>query len=154
MASPPAIQTAQLGKQYGGRVRALAEVDLTVPPGTVFGLLGQNGAGKTTLIRILLDMIRPTKGRASILGFDCQDDGVEARAHVGYLPSSAQYYSYMTGRDLFDFAARARRITPRNAALVVRRYVVGWYGRRSCEATRKTATAEANDPMNMSSVRS
>lgn len=115
MASPPAIQTAQLGKQYGGRVRALAEVDLTVPPGTVFGLLGQNGAGKTTLIRILLDMIRPTEGRASILGFDCQDDGVEARAHVGYLPSSAQYYSYMTGRDLFDFAARARRITPDDA---------------------------------------
>jgi len=117
MVSIPAIQTERLGKQYSGGVRALADVDLTVPAGTVFGLLGQNGAGKTTLIRILLDMIRPTEGRASILGFDCQDDGVEARAHVGYLPSSAQYYSYMTGADMFEFAARTRGITP-DAALL------------------------------------
>ncbi len=117
MVSIPAIQTAHLGKRYSGSVRALADVDLTVPAGTVFGLLGQNGAGKTTLIRILLDMIRPTEGRASILGFDCQDDGVEARTHVGYLPSSAQYYSYMTGQDMFEFAARTRGITP-DAALL------------------------------------
>lgn len=112
----PAIQTVRLGKQYRGGVRALADVDLEVPAGTVYGLLGQNGAGKTTLIRILLDMIRPTEGAARILGFDCQDDGVEARAHVGYLPSSASYYSYMTGDDLFDFVARARRV-PTDAAL-------------------------------------
>jgi ABC-2 type transport system ATP-binding protein len=117
MVSTPAIQAAHLGKHYRGGVRALAEVDLIVPAGTVFGLLGQNGAGKTTLIRILLDMIRPTEGRASILGFDCQDDGVEARAHVGYLPSSSQYYSYMTGLDLFDFVARARGVEPDMALL-------------------------------------
>ncbi|MGE3855354.1 MAG: ABC transporter ATP-binding protein [Dehalococcoidia bacterium] len=114
--SAPAIETARLGKQYRGGVRALADVDLAVPAGTVYGLLGQNGAGKTTLIRILLDMIRPTEGAARILGFDCQDDGVVARSHVGYLPSSSAYYSYMTGDDLFDFVARARGV-PRDAAL-------------------------------------
>lgn len=117
MVPVPAIQAVRLGKQYRGGVRALADEDLQVPAGTVYGLLGQNGAGKTTLIRILLDMIRPTEGRASILGFDCQDDGVEARAHVGYLPSNAQYYSYMTGRDLFDFVASARGV-PADSALL------------------------------------
>ncbi len=117
MVSFPAIQATHLGKHYRGGVRALAQVDLVVPRGTVFGLLGQNGAGKTTLIRILLDMIRPTEGRASILGFDCQDDSVEARAHVGYLPSSANYYSYMTGRDMFDFVARARGVQADSALL-------------------------------------
>jgi len=117
MVPTPAIEAVRLGKQYRGGVRALADVDLQVPAGTVYGLLGQNGAGKTTLIRILLDMIRPTEGRASILGLDCQDDGVAARAHVGYLPSSAQYYSYMTGRDLFDFVASARGVSADSALL-------------------------------------
>ncbi|MFA7250037.1 MAG: ABC transporter ATP-binding protein [Dehalococcoidia bacterium] len=112
MGSDQAILAEHLGKQYGRSVRALIDVDLGVPAGTIFGLLGQNGAGKTTLIRILLDMIRPTTGRAAILGYDCQADGVEARAHVGYLPSDARFYAYMTGRDMFTFVAGVRGIQP------------------------------------------
>jgi ABC-type multidrug transport system ATPase subunit len=66
-AAVPAIETVRLGKTYAGGTRALADVDLSVSQGHIFGLLGQNGAGKTTLIRLLLDMIRPTSAaRASL----------------------------------------------------------------------------------------
>ncbi len=106
----PAVYTEHLGKQYAGSVRALADVSLAVPRGTVFGLLGPNGAGKTTLIRILLDMIRPTSGYARILEWDTQHQGVEARRHVGYLPGSPRFYSDMDGADLFEFVAGVRGI--------------------------------------------
>jgi ABC-2 type transport system ATP-binding protein len=109
-AAVPAIFTSQLTKQYAGGVRALANVDLSVPRGAVFGLLGPNGAGKSTLIRILLDMIRPTAGYARILEWDTQRAGVEARRHIGYLQGSPRFYAKMTADDLFDFVARVRGI--------------------------------------------
>ncbi len=108
---PPAIATDGLTKRYPGGVRALADVCLLVGRGEVFGLLGPNGAGKTTLIRILLDMIRPSDGWAAILGFDTQGQGVDARRHVGYLPSSPRFYAQMTAGDMFEFAAAARNVT-------------------------------------------
>lgn len=104
----PAVVTHDLGKRYAGGVRALAGVDLAVWRREIFGLLGPNGAGKTTLIRILLDMIRPTSGYGAILGFDTQREGVEARRHVGYLPSTPSLYPRMTGAEMFEFAASAR----------------------------------------------
>ena len=104
----PAIETSALSKRYPGGVQALKSLDLEVRQGEVFGLLGPNGAGKSTTIRILIDMIRPTSGRASILGFDTQERGVEARRHLGYLPSDPQFYSKMTGAELFEFVAKAR----------------------------------------------
>ena len=76
----PAIETAGLSKTYGGEVQALVDVDLRVEPGEVFGFLGPNGAGKSTLIRILLDLIRPTSGRAALLG---QDTGGTAGRRAG-----------------------------------------------------------------------
>jgi ABC-2 type transport system ATP-binding protein len=85
-------------------------VGLTVGSGEIFGLLGPNGAGKTTLIRILLDMIRPSDGWAAILGFDTQGQGVEARRHVGYLPSTPSLYARMTAAEMFEFAAAARAV--------------------------------------------
>ena len=72
MASAPAIETAALAKTYGGGVRALAGLDLRVERGEIFAFLGPNGAGKSTTIRLLLDLIRPTGGRAWILGHDCR----------------------------------------------------------------------------------
>ncbi len=75
-----AIRLEHLGKRYG-RVTALRDVSLDVEPGEVFGFLGLNGAGKTTTIRILLDLVRPTSGRAAIFGRDCQARGLDVRAH-------------------------------------------------------------------------
>src|SRR5436305_1294982 len=76
-----AIQTEQLTKMYGKR-RGLAGLDLAVNTGEVYGFLGPNGAGKTTTIRILLDLIRPTSGRAELLGGDPHRDGVALRRRV------------------------------------------------------------------------
>jgi ABC-2 type transport system ATP-binding protein len=103
-----AISISQLSKHFG-RITAVQNLDMEVAQGEVFGFLGLNGAGKTTTIRILLDLLRPTSGRASILGKDCQTHGLEARAMVGYLPGEMGLYRDMTGRELLDFLARLSR---------------------------------------------
>jgi ABC-2 type transport system ATP-binding protein len=72
----------------------------------VYGFLGLNGAGKTTTIRVLLDLLRPTAGRASILGHDCQKDSRRARAGVGYLPGEMRLYPDLTGRQVLQLLAR------------------------------------------------
>lgn len=79
------IETKGLAVYYGPH-RGVVDVDLTVRQGEVFGFLGPNGAGKTTTQRVLLDVIRPSRGAASIFGLDCQKDGVAIRQRVGYLP--------------------------------------------------------------------
>lgn len=79
------IETKGLTVYYGPH-RGVVDVDLTVRQGEVFGFLGPNGAGKTTTQRVLLDVIRPSRGAASIFGLDCQKDGVAIRQRVGYLP--------------------------------------------------------------------
>ncbi len=102
-----AIETEGLTKHYG-EVRALEDLSLEVKMGEVFGFLGPNGAGKTTTIRTMLDLIRPTAGRATILGFDSHDDAVEIRRHVGYLPSDLAMYDNLTGRDMITYFANLR----------------------------------------------
>ncbi|MBG0832738.1 ABC transporter ATP-binding protein [Planomonospora sp. ID67723] len=77
------VETEGLTKFYGKR-RGLEDLDLEIRPGEVFGYLGPNGAGKTTTIRLLLDVIRPTRGRMSVLGADPRDPAVRGR--IGYLP--------------------------------------------------------------------
>src|SRR5947208_359333 len=94
-----------LTKRYG-RLTAVRDLDLDVEVGEVFGFLGVNGAGKSTTIRILLDFVRPTAGRASILGHDCQRAGLAARAAVGYLPGELGFYEDMTGDAVLDVTAR------------------------------------------------
>jgi ABC-2 type transport system ATP-binding protein len=97
----PAIELRSVVKDYG-RTRALRGIDLTIEPGRIFGFLGPNGAGKTTTIRLLLDLIRPTSGSASVLGFDCQRQSMEVRRRVGYLPGELRMYESMRGNDFLD----------------------------------------------------
>lgn len=101
----PVIALRELTKRYG-RTVAVRGLTLDVWPGEVFGFLGLNGAGKTTTIRILLDLLRPTAGRASVLGHDCQADGLAARASIGYLPGEISFYQDLTGRRVLDLLAR------------------------------------------------
>jgi ABC-2 type transport system ATP-binding protein len=103
--APPAIRLEHLGKRYG-RVTALRDVSLDVEPGEIFGFLGLNGAGKTTTIRILLDLVRPTSGRASIFGADCQARGLDVRAQLGYLPGEPGFYGDMTGEATLHLLGR------------------------------------------------
>jgi ABC-2 type transport system ATP-binding protein len=102
LVSEPAIQFSGLVKDYGS-TRALDGIDLSVERGCIFGFLGPNGAGKTTAIRILLDLIRPTRGTARVLGFESQRDTLEVRRRVGYLPGDLRVYDGLRGDEFLDF---------------------------------------------------
>ncbi|GAA5055039.1 ABC transporter ATP-binding protein [Thermocatellispora tengchongensis] len=103
------METEGLTKFYGHR-RGLEDLDLEIRPGEVFGYLGPNGAGKTTTIRLLLDVIRPTRGRMSVLGMDPRDSRVRAR--IGYLPGELALEGREKAGDYLDFLARARGGVP------------------------------------------
>ncbi len=107
MVTQSAIRTEGLTKHYGD-FPALVDVDLEVWCGEVFGFLGPNGAGKTTMIRTILDQIRPTAGRAWILGMDSHDQVVEIRRHIGYVPDDLSLYPSLTGHDTLRFFANLR----------------------------------------------
>ena len=103
----PAIRTEGLTKHYG-EVKALIDLDMEVRLGEVFGFLGPNGSGKTTMIRTILDLIRPTAGRAEILGMDTHEKAVELRNHIGYVPGDLAMYPSLTGRDTLTYFANLR----------------------------------------------
>lgn len=107
MSDSPAISTEGLTKHYGD-VRAVQDLDLEISRGEVFGFLGPNGSGKTTTMRTILDLIRPTAGRASILGMDSHQQAVEIRRHVGYVPGELALYPKLTGRQFLDYFAHLR----------------------------------------------
>jgi ABC-2 type transport system ATP-binding protein len=91
------------------RVRALDELTLMIPKGEVFGFLGPNGAGKSTSIKILLNLIYPSKGSASIMGKDVGDKDV--RRFVGYLPENPYFYDYLTAEELLWFGGKTSGLT-------------------------------------------
>lgn len=131
MANTPAIQIEKLTKIYQGSgrlshiavltrmpgsfiapprspVRALDSLDLQVERGEIFGFLGPNGAGKTTTIRLLLDLIRPTQGQATILGLDAQQDAVELHRHIGFLPSELNLWRNQRADRILSYIASVR----------------------------------------------
>ena len=103
----PVIRTTDLKKAYG-RNRGIVDVSMEVHPGEVFGFLGPNGAGKTTTIRILMDLIRPTRGSAQVFGLDPRAEGPDIRRRTGYLPGELELYEHMRGEDLVRFLANLR----------------------------------------------
>ncbi|MFJ6212287.1 ABC transporter ATP-binding protein [Streptomyces sp. NPDC092296] len=106
-----AIQLEQLAKTYGRR-RGLVDLTLDVDRGEVFGFLGPNGAGKSTAIRLLLDLIRPTGGRARVLGLDPRTDAVELHRRVGYLAGDFTVDGRQTVRECLAFLAALRGGVP------------------------------------------
>ncbi len=101
------ISLERLTKSYGSN-RGIIEVDLTVPQGETFGFLGPNGAGKTTTIRTMLDLIRPTSGRAAIFGIESSADPVAIHRRIGYIPGEFALYDRLTGRQTLDYFANLR----------------------------------------------
>src|SRR5690349_17696961 len=87
-------------------VRALDDLNLEVPAGSVFGFLGPNGAGKTTTIRLLLGLIEPTSGSAQVLGFDTRTQGAEIRARTGALLEHSGLYERLSAEDNLRFYGR------------------------------------------------
>jgi ABC-2 type transport system ATP-binding protein len=100
-----AIQTRGLTRTFA-QVRALDNLTLEVPTGSVFGFLGPNGAGKTTTIRLLLGLIEPTNGSASVLGFDTRTHGNEIRARAGALLEHSGLYERLSAEDNLRFYGR------------------------------------------------
>ena len=99
------IKTHGLSKSFG-EMRALQDVNLRVPPHSIFGFLGPNGAGKTTLMKILLGLSRPTAGSGTIFGHDIVTDSVAIRERIGYLAQQPRFIDYMTARENLLFTAK------------------------------------------------
>ena len=98
------IDTHGLSKSFK-QVETLKSLDLRVQKNSIFGFLGPNGAGKTTTIKLLLGLIHPTAGSASVFGMDIVKDSVAIRSRIGYLPQEPRYYEYMAARQILDFTA-------------------------------------------------
>lgn len=98
----PAIETRGLSKAFG-RTEALAPLDLVVPRGSVFALVGHNGAGKTTLIKLLLNILRPTQGTAAILGESTTALTGESFTHIGYVSENQELPDWMTVQAMMDY---------------------------------------------------
>ncbi len=101
------IETEKLTKSYGSH-RGIIDVDLQVNQGEVFGFLGPNGAGKTTTIRTVLDLIRPTSGRARVFGIESSADPVAIHRRIGYIPGEFTLYDRLTGGQTLEYFANLR----------------------------------------------
>ncbi|MFA5800932.1 MAG: ABC transporter ATP-binding protein [Thermoleophilia bacterium] len=98
------IETKNLTKYYG-KSKGIKDVSLSVQKGEILGFIGPNGAGKSTTIRILLSLIYPTSGSATIFGKDVIQYGPEIKRDIGYLPSEVFYYENMRVKDLLEYSA-------------------------------------------------
>ncbi len=107
MASDLAIDTTSLTKYYG-RQRGVVDVDLDIRTGEVFGFLGPNGAGKSTTIHVLVGLIRPTSGSATVLGMDAWRERDLIARRVGFLPGEYSLYERLTGAEMLGYLDRLR----------------------------------------------
>jgi ABC-2 type transport system ATP-binding protein len=108
------IETFGLSKVYGDKT-AVDRLTLRVEPGEVMGFLGPNGSGKTTTIRLLMGLLRPTEGRATIRGLDCHADAVALKREVGYLPDEPFLYPYLSGVEVLELVAGLHGFPAREA---------------------------------------
>jgi ABC-2 type transport system ATP-binding protein len=100
-----AIETDNLNKVFPGGVVAVSALDLRVPRGVVYGLIGRNGAGKTTAIRLLMGLLRANFGSARVLGEDLRTASRETRARVAYVSQTQQVHAWMTVGELCAYAS-------------------------------------------------
>ncbi len=111
------IKVEGLCKSYNnGKVKAVQDLDLVVPPGEIFGFLGPNGAGKTTTINIMVGLLKPDRGQVLIKGVDVRERPLEAKRQIGFVPDNPELYEGLTGveyvnfmADVFEVPAAARR---------------------------------------------
>lgn len=105
----PAIEIRDLIRDFsiglrGAKLRAVDRLSLTVPEGCVYGLLGPNGCGKSTTLKILLGLLRPTRGECRVFGIPAGDPA--ARALIGFLPEGPFFHRHLTGREFTRYCAR------------------------------------------------
>jgi ABC-2 type transport system ATP-binding protein len=118
------VRTEQLRKRYGS-VDALAPLDLELHEGDVLGYLGPNGAGKTTTLRLLLGLIRPTSGRATLFGLDAQTQAVEAHRRLAYVPGESTLWPSLTGAETLHLLGRVHgRVDDAYRDLLIERFAL------------------------------
>ncbi len=105
------IIVQRVSKHYGNHT-ALADATFHVKKGEILAFLGPNGAGKTTMMRILTCFIPPSQGTAKVAGFDCLEQPMEVKRHLGYLPETPPLYPELTVDEYLTFAGRLKRLTP------------------------------------------
>lgn len=127
------VATENLTVHYG-RHRGIADLNLQVQEGEVYGFLGPNGAGKTTTMRVLMDVIRPQSGCAHIFGLDCQKDGPEIRRRVGYIPGELSLYPQMRAGQYLDLVDSVRGKTANSS-----------YRRQLCERLKLDPSRRMRD---------
>src|SRR5260370_21862019 len=101
------IQTNQLTKSYG-RIRGIINVTFAIQEGEVFGFLGPNGAGKTTTMRVLMGLLRPSGGSATIGGLDCWKQSTAVKKLVGYLPGEFSFDPSLRGAQIIEYLGHLR----------------------------------------------
>jgi ABC-2 type transport system ATP-binding protein len=115
MTGPFAIEVSHLAKSYD-QVRAIDDLSFQVSSGEIFGLLGPNGAGKSTTLRILITLLHPTSGTATVLGMDTVGDADRVRRSIGYVPQERAIDRFLTGREHLDLLANLYHLSPTEAA--------------------------------------
>ncbi|MDR3622310.1 MAG: ABC transporter ATP-binding protein [Paludisphaera borealis] len=130
MDAPALIATENLSKAYGGFF-ALRDLSLNIRQGEVFGLLGPNGSGKTTTIRLLLGLLRPSEGRATVVGFDCWRQSLQVRRLVSYLPGELRMTGSMSGLGVLKYLSGLREDESLDRAVAIAEQVMKLNLRRS-----------------------
>jgi ABC-2 type transport system ATP-binding protein len=113
----PIVELKHVTKRFGDTV-AVDSLDLSLPPGTLFGFIGPNGAGKTTTIKLITGLLQPTSGRVFVNGIDIRHEPERAKRLIGYVPDNPFLYDVLTGREFLRFVGRLYRM---DASLVERR---------------------------------
>jgi ABC-2 type transport system ATP-binding protein len=108
------IVIQQLSKNFGPFL-AVNNLTLQIERGTVFGFLGPNGAGKTSTIKMLMGLLVPSSGTASIAGLDCQKDRVAVKRFIGYLPDAPQFPDFLKGREVVQMAGELQGLSRADA---------------------------------------
>lgn len=97
-----AITLSGVSKNYGDK-QAVSSLDLTIPAGSVYGLLGPNGSGKSTTMKMIMGLVKPTSGAVSVYGIDPQTDPLAVKKMIGYVPETPRLYDFLTTHEYLDF---------------------------------------------------
>ncbi|MDZ8120288.1 ABC transporter ATP-binding protein [Pontiella agarivorans] len=111
-AEPGLVSIQNVTKKFGMKV-ALDQVSFEVPAGQLCGLLGPNGAGKTTLFRLLMGILKSSRGKLFVDGRDAFEDRVVVKTLVGFLPDEPVFYSYLSGREILELSASMHGLNPK-----------------------------------------
>jgi ABC-2 type transport system ATP-binding protein len=113
------IELIGVSKTYGGTVKAVDNIDLTIPGGEIFGFLGPNGAGKTTTIKIITGILNADSGTIKVNGIDIKTDPVEAKRQTGFVPDSPNMFLRLKGIEYLRFMADVYDVSPKDRAEVI-----------------------------------